>query len=46
MDLITALLLMLCPPREALPLKPPIGHVQTIPDPLPYVIDVSTWGPQ
>lgn len=54
MDLITALLVLLgsgsAEARELVhptpaPYVMPKGSVQTVPDPLPYVIDVRTWGP-
>lgn len=50
MELLTALLILLCP-RDVVPLRhAPLyvgpGTVQTIPDPLPYVLSDTYWGPR
>lgn len=51
MDLVYAILLAVLPPREDVVVKPlPLviqpGTVETIPDPLPYVLSAFEWGPE
>lgn len=46
MDLLTALMILVGCARHDAPLVMPKGSVQTIPDPLPYVIDSAIWGPK